>query len=194
MRVTEVMPLRRLRLAALAAAASILFGCTSTPNRAPVEDRMATPRATTAATTPAATPASAPGTEPAKPPVAEGGARAGYYTVKPGDTLIRIGLDTGQNWKDIVRWNNLENPNVIEVGQALRVVAPGVDPAAATSRPVASTRTEPRPLEARPGASGAAASGPAATITAGAAPAATPTPAPLPGPGSTTATREGDED
>ena len=47
--------------------------------------------------------------------------RAGYYTIKPGDTLIRIGLDTGQNWRDIVRWNNIQNPNLIEVGQVLRV-------------------------------------------------------------------------
>ena len=191
MRVTEAMLLRRLRLAAFAAAASLLFGCTSTPNRAPVEDRMATPRAAAAASTPAS-PAPTPVAEPAKAPAVEG-VRPGYYTVKPGDTLIRIGLDTGQNWKDIVRWNNLENPNVIEVGQSLRVVAPGVDPGAATSRPVASTPSQPRPLEARPGASGAAASGPAPTTTA-ATPAATPVPTPLPGPGSTTATREGDDD
>ena len=87
----------------------------------------------------------------------DAGSRAGYYTVKPGDTLIRIGLDTGQNWKDLVRWNNLENPNLLEVGQTLRVVAPGVDPGAATSRPVTTTRVEPRPLEPRSGASASAA-------------------------------------
>ena len=46
-------------------------------------------------------------------------AKLGYYTVKPGDTLIRVGLETGQNWKDLVKWNGLDNPNVIEVGQVL---------------------------------------------------------------------------
>jgi lipoprotein NlpD len=46
----------------------------------------------------------------------------------PGDTLIRIALDTGQNWRDIVRWNNIDNPNVIEVGQVLRVAPPNVTP------------------------------------------------------------------
>ncbi len=51
-------------------------------------------------------------------------ASPGYYTVKPGDTLIRIGLDSGQSWKDIARWNNMDNPNLIEVGQVLRVAAP----------------------------------------------------------------------
>lgn len=70
--------------------------------------------------------------------------------VKPGDTLIRIGLDNGQNWRDIARWNGIQNPNVIEVGQVLRVVPPVPDPSAAVSRPVqAAGRLESRPLESR---------------------------------------------
>jgi hypothetical protein len=52
-----------------------------------------------------------------------------YYTVKPGDTLIRIGLDTGQNWKDLVRWNNIENPNVLEVGSRCAWSLPASTPA-----------------------------------------------------------------
>jgi len=51
--------------------------------------------------------------------------KPGYYTVKPGDTLIKIGLDQGHNWRDIIRWNSIENPNLIEVGQVLRVIPPG---------------------------------------------------------------------
>jgi nucleoid-associated protein YgaU len=54
---------------------------------------------------------------------AAGGA-PGHYIVKPGDTLIRIALDHGQNYRDIAAWNGLENPNLIEVGQELRVVRP----------------------------------------------------------------------
>ncbi|HEY5322375.1 MAG TPA: LysM domain-containing protein, partial [Caldimonas sp.] len=187
MRVIEVPPLRALRLVALAAAALALFGCANTPNRAPVEDRTATPRAAVAASSPAVSPTTA-AAEPAKAPVNDNASRAGYYTVKPGDTLIRIGLDTGQNWKDLVRWNNLDNPNVIEVGQTLRVVAPGVDPGAATSRPVASTPAPPRPLDPRSGASAPAASGPVATT---AATTTTPAPAPAPAPAGTAASREG---
>jgi len=84
------------------------------------------------------------------------------YTVKPGDTLIRIGLDHGQNWRDIARWSGLENPNLIEVGQVLRVSPPGSEAAAAVTgpagsaasaatRPVVSAgRVESRPLESRP--------------------------------------------
>ena len=70
-------------------------------------------------------------------PGAENAGKPGYYTVKPGDTLIRIGLDNGQNWRDIKLWNNIENPNLIEVGQVIRVVPPNVDAAAVTARGVA---------------------------------------------------------
>ena len=66
----------------------------------------------------------------------ENAGKAGYYTVKPGDTLIRIGLDSGQNWRDIARWNSLENPNLIEVGQVLRVVPPSGDNPLVVTRPV----------------------------------------------------------
>ena len=48
--------------------------------------------------------------------------KPGYYTVKPGDTVMQIGRNTNQNWRDIVKWNNLESANQIEVGQVLRVV------------------------------------------------------------------------
>ena len=68
----------------------------------------------------------------------ENAGKPGYYTVKPGDTLLRIGLDTGQNFRDIVRWNNLENPNLIEVGQVLRIVAPSIDNTLVVTRPVIS--------------------------------------------------------
>ena len=67
-------------------------------------------------------------TRPAKPVVIpETANKTGYYTVKPGDTLIKIGLDQGQNWRDIIRWNSIENPNLIEVGQVLRVIPPGLE-------------------------------------------------------------------
>lgn len=123
------------------ALAMIVGGCASPHHQAPVEAR--------APTAPA--PAAAPvvnGTVEARPvspgqaaplPGAENAGKPGYYTVKPGDTMIRIGLETGQNWRDIARWNNLENPNVIEVGQVLRVSAPTEAPAAAARAPTAAS-------------------------------------------------------
>ncbi len=107
---------------------------------------------------------------PAQPlPGAENAGKPGYYTVKPGDTLIRVGLETGQNWKDIARWNNLDTPNVIEVGQVLRVVAPNaaVSENGVVSKPVTSSTIAP----VKPGAPSAGAA-PAAVAAAPAAPAA----------------------
>lgn len=169
----------------------VLAGCASpTKYRAPVEDRSVFNRAPAAAAAASASAASAPAValpgEPGKVlPGAENAGKPGYYTVKPGDTLIRVGLETGQNWKDILKWNNLENPNVIEVGQVLRVVAPGADPNAVATRAVTAAKLESRPLDAPRGQT-AAASGSAPAV-----PAASPSPAPLPAP---PVAREGDDD
>lgn len=101
---------------------------------APVEDR-----GTSSTTRPSNLPPAPVTTGDVKPlPGAENAGKPGYYTVKPGDTLIRIGLDTGQNFRDIVRWNNLENPNLIEVGQVVRIVPPTSDNPLVVTRPVTS--------------------------------------------------------
>ena len=170
-------------------AASLLAGCALTPNRAPVEDR--NPLVKSAAPAPAVAAsgaASAPAADAGKlPPGAENAGKPGYYTVKTSDTLIKIGLENGQNPKDLAKWNNLENPNIIEVGQVLRVVPPGPDTNAGTTRPVTTTRVETRPLDAKPGAASApAGTAPAAVGTPAAAPPQPAAPAAAP--------REGDDD
>jgi len=78
---------------------------------------------------------------------AEHAGKPGHYTVRPGDTLIRIGLDHGQNWRDVARWNGIENPNLIEVGQVLRVLPPSDPPAPAPRAgwPVEGVRQAARP-------------------------------------------------
>ena len=95
----------------------------------------------------------------------ENAGKPGYYTVKPGDTLTRIGLDTGQSFRDIVRWNNLENPNLIEVGQVLRIVPPASDNALAVTRPVSSGSavTTTAAVLLRPASAASAAAAPVAT-------------------------------
>jgi lipoprotein NlpD len=184
------------RLATLCGVVLVLAGCASGNHRAPVEDRGAVPRPTAGAASPAASAASASPTDAARVlPGAENAGKPGYYAVKPGDTLIRIGLDNGQNWRDIKLWNNIENPNLIEVGQVLRVVPPGVDPGAAAARPVApASRADSRPLDARglpaPAVASAPATGASATAATPAASAA-PMPAPAPAP---VAAREPDDD
>jgi lipoprotein NlpD len=91
----------------------------------------------------------------------ENAGKPGYYTVKPGDTLIRIGLDAGHNFRDIVRWNNLENPNLIEVGQVLRIVPPGSDNPLVVTRPVTSGNATTTTTAAAPARPSSAASAPA---------------------------------
>ncbi len=131
---------RAVTLVALTCLALALGGCSfkrATPP-APVEDRTTSSMSSVTREEPV---------EAAKPlpPGAENEGKPGYYTVRPGDSLMRISLSAGQNWRDVVRWNNLENPNRIEVGQVLRIVppvavappAPPVPVVAATSKPAA---------------------------------------------------------
>ena len=44
-----------------------------------------------------------------------------YYTVKKGDTLTKIAKKYKTTVKQLCEWNNIKNPNVIKVGQKLRV-------------------------------------------------------------------------
>jgi lipoprotein NlpD len=45
----------------------------------------------------------------------------GYYRVQPGDTLSSVARKNGQSNRDLIAWNNLSDPNHIEVNQVLRV-------------------------------------------------------------------------
>lgn len=88
----------------------LAYGCASTPRQAPVIDR-----------TPSA---GKPAVKPAPAAVArEADQRADYYTVRKGDTLYTIALDHGLDYRELVEWNNITDPNVIRVGQQLRLKA-----------------------------------------------------------------------
>jgi lipoprotein NlpD len=189
MRTFAFPPAPRMLAWAAVAAAVVVAGCASRPPvPAPVEARpvpssSVPARATGAPTTPSpagasatpraaapAAPASpaAPGTAPAAAPTeaADGTPRPGFYAVRPGDTLGRIALDHGQSWRDLARWNGLDNPNLIEVGQQLRVVPPGTEPGAAVARPVTPAgRVESRPLEGRASAASPSPAAPGSTAT-----------------------------
>jgi lipoprotein NlpD len=167
---------------------ALLAGCAGTPSRAPVEDRPVagrTPAPVSSSTTPTAAPAAPSAAAPAAAPGSEA-PRPGTHVIKPGDTLIRIGLDHGQPWRDIARWNNITNPDRIEVGQVLTVVPPGSEQAQA--RPVVPPgRTAPgATVPAVPAAaSTATAASPAASSPAAAVPATPPAavpPSPAPAP------------
>jgi lipoprotein NlpD len=89
----------------------LLAGCGSTRTPAPVSERNAT------VTKPA------PVTVP-KGAVREQDPRPEFYTVKKGDTLYMIALDHGLDYKELAEWNSIDNPNVILLGQQLRLRAP----------------------------------------------------------------------
>ncbi len=137
-------------------ALSLLSACATRLDNAPVVDRSGTL-----------------GMSPAQPAVPLGPPPPGYYRVKPGDTLYRIALENGQNYRDIATWNNLSNPNQIEVDQLLRVVPPGASAGAytpgVTTAPIVGGGVQSAPLGANPGSAPAGAS-PAPGTSAGAVP------------------------
>ena len=123
-----------------AAVVVVLSACGSKPlSHAPVEDR---------ASVPSRMETPAPVVPVKQPPGFENAGKAGYHTVKPKDTLIGIGLEAGQSHKDIARWNSLENPNRIEVGQVLRVTPPVASEGTAVAKPVASGAATPTAIAA----------------------------------------------
>jgi lipoprotein NlpD len=125
----------------------LLVACGSPrANRAPVEDRGVS------SAKPGTDSSSSPAVKPL--PGSENAGKPGYYTVKPGDALSRIALDSGQNWKDLARWNNIDNPNQIEIGQVLRVIPPVGDSSSVVTRPVttgSTTTSAPKTPAAKPG-------------------------------------------
>lgn len=102
-------------------------------------------------------------------------AREGQYTVQAGDTLFSVALAFGQDWRDIARWNALDDPSRLRAGQVLRVAPPEGEGQAAAGAAEAvpvplgdAGSVQTRPLESARGADGAA---PAATNPTDAAPA-----------------------
>ncbi|RTQ31750.1 peptidoglycan DD-metalloendopeptidase family protein [Variovorax sp. NFACC27] len=114
----------------------VIAGCSTPRGPAPVEDRGTMTRAP-AATVPGGPPIT---TDANGKPLAgiENYGKPGYYAVRPGDTIRRIGIETGQRWQDLVRWNNLDNPDLIEVGQVLRVIPPAGSGTVVATAPVTS--------------------------------------------------------
>lgn len=103
-----------------------LAGCFTQPP-APTVDRAPTTQAYTTSTS-----ASVAVAQPSGP---------GYYTVKRGDTLYRIALENGQDYRELAVWNNIPLPSaIIKEGQVLRVLPPNASESgggAVVSKPIA---------------------------------------------------------
>jgi lipoprotein NlpD len=121
-------PSKRIRaLFPAVAAVLILAGCMTRPPAPVVE------RAPVILEPPVPLPA-APARAPEVPPQ--------LYTVKRGETLAQIALDHGVDYRELAAWNNIENPNVIRVGQVLALSPPGqagVVPSGVVTAPLVTT-------------------------------------------------------
>ena len=105
-----------LKIVALLTAVYLLHGCAGAPGNAPIDDRTATREKNKTPQSKSSTAQTAPVSEPVDPP--------GFYTVKKGDTLGKIGKQFSQSVRDLSEWNRLSDPNDIRVGQQLRIIPP----------------------------------------------------------------------
>lgn len=85
-------------------------GC-ATSNPAPVVDRHA----------PAA---AAPALPQASPQPGPTDARPEYHEVQKGETLFSIAFQHGIDYRELAQWNGLDDPNMLRIGQRLRLTPP----------------------------------------------------------------------
>jgi lipoprotein NlpD len=128
----------RLRLMLVVVVIGVAAGC-ATRVPAPVVERAAP--AVPGPETGVVVPPSAPPVATPAPAVPEKDWRPEFYTVKRGDTLFAIALEHGLDYRELAGMNNIENINVIRVGQVLRLRVAGGTPAAVPPPATA----EPRP-------------------------------------------------
>lgn len=96
-----------MRLPRIALVLLVLGGCAS-PGYAPINDKTQ-PSARTAAK------------------AVSSAHQQGRHIVQKGDTLYSIAFQNGLDYRDLAFWNNLDSPDVIHVGQVLRLT-PSEDP------------------------------------------------------------------
>lgn len=61
-----------------------------------------------------------------KPPVTAAPSTPKVHVVQKGETMIAVALQYGLDYKELAAWNNIENVNLIHVGQELRLAPPVV--------------------------------------------------------------------
>jgi lipoprotein NlpD len=147
-------------------AAFALAACVSATHQAPIVERSQVGRPPEKVAPAVAAPVVQP--TPAPPPRE---AHDGQYVVQAGDTLYSVALAFGQDYRDISRWNGLDDQAHLQVGQTLRVAPAADDVSPAVASPIAlspSTKLESRPLA------------PGDLIAAPPAPEPAPAPAPTP--------------
>lgn len=129
-------------LAVWCAMALLIAGCAS-DYQAPIEQKPALPSVARA------TPAVAPRVTRAPAADNDQGVPA-VHVVASGDKLLTIAWRYGLDVRDLVRWNQLSNPDLIVIGQALRLRPP--PPVAPPRMPPSAAATAPRVAPPSPAA------------------------------------------
>jgi lipoprotein NlpD len=134
MLMTRCSAFRIVAAAGVVTSAIILAGCSTTSlNEAPIVERSIRAAPPAAATAPAVP----------QPPAARE-AKDGLYTVQRGDTLYGIALAFNQDPREIAKWNGIEDPSRLAVGQSLRVAPPSAGAVSAVPvAPVTAAQTQP---------------------------------------------------
>lgn len=69
----------------------------------------------------------------------------GYHIVQPGDNLNAIGRTYGVKTADLIKWNNLKNPNYIEVCQKIYLSKPPAGAQIRSAKPAATPKSPAKP-------------------------------------------------
>ena len=125
------------RICALLVIATVLAGCSSSGNRAPIVDRS---EAAKKSTTPV---------EPAqKKSAREKDWRPEVHVVQKGETLYSIAFNYGFAYRELAELNGIKDPKLISIGQEIRLF-PGRQNAAGSSAAAGTKAVEP-PIKEQP--------------------------------------------
>lgn len=127
-----------LRMLRMLAALALLGGCAS-GTQAPIEQKSAA----------ASPPVSAAEQRVTRPPQPVERDKPGDHLVVRGDTVHAIAFRYRIDYRDLVRWNALSNPDRIYIGQRLRLVAPPATARTTPPPPARSAPAAPAPAPAR---------------------------------------------
>ena len=122
-------------------AVAVLAGCASSSSHAPVRERGAVEKPPVA---PVVAPIAAPVSEAATQSApAEKDWRPQTYVVQKGDTLYSIAFNHGMGYQELAELNGIEKPDLIRVGQEIRLVS---NAASVMSKPISMPMVETTPL------------------------------------------------
>jgi competence protein ComEC len=132
--------------------AAVVLGILYVWDQNQVEEQQIATATSVAATAPVET-AAAVATASAPPPLTATPERV-THVVQAGETLGTIAEEYDVPWEDIARYNNLVNPNVLEIGQELIIPIGGIPTETPVPSPSPTSAEPPTPIPTEPPAAG----------------------------------------